>query len=140
MSIAVVVAEAVREDIVDTIPLVGTLTANEAVEIKSEIDGAIEGIEFKEGEKVAAGRVLFRIDEKKLAASVARAQADFTLSKANLERAKTLHPVSLELVTLQRNERARRFYESRGFVTTKFGISPPPESEPDVHYRWSPST
>lgn len=55
-----------------------------------------------------------------------------------LDRAKVLHPQGLELVTLQRNERARRFYEARGFVITKFGISPPPESEPDVCYRWSP--
>ena len=57
-----------------------------------------------------------------------------------LEHAKDQHPAGLQLVTLQRNERARRFYEARGFVTTKFGVSPPPESEPDVHYRWSPST
>jgi putative acetyltransferase len=55
-----------------------------------------------------------------------------------LEHAKVLHPGGLELVTLQRNERARRFYEARGFVTTKFGISPPPENEPDVYYRWLP--
>jgi len=55
-----------------------------------------------------------------------------------LDHAKVLHPQGLELVTLQRNERARRFYEARGFVTAKFGISPPPECEPDVYYRWSP--
>ncbi len=54
-----------------------------------------------------------------------------------LAHAKGLHPDGLELVTLQRNERARRFYESRGFVATKFGTSPPPENEPDVYYRWS---
>jgi GNAT superfamily N-acetyltransferase len=57
-----------------------------------------------------------------------------------LEHAKLLHPEGLELVTLQRNARARRFYETRGFVTTKFGVSPPPESEPDVYYRWSPKS
>ncbi len=55
-----------------------------------------------------------------------------------LDHAKVLHPEGLELVTLQRNARARRFYETRGFETTKFGISPPPESEPDVRYRWTP--
>jgi GNAT superfamily N-acetyltransferase len=57
-----------------------------------------------------------------------------------LEHAKSLYPAGLKLVTLQRNERARRFYEARGFVATKFGMSPPPENEPDVYYRWSPST
>jgi len=55
-----------------------------------------------------------------------------------LDHAKSLHPGGLELVTLQRNERARRFYEARGFEVTRFGTSPPPENEPDVYYRWSP--
>ncbi len=55
-----------------------------------------------------------------------------------LAHAKALRADGLSLVTLQRNRRARRFYEARGFVTTKFGVSPPPENEPDVYYRWEP--
>lgn len=53
-----------------------------------------------------------------------------------LEHAMELRPEGLQLVTLQRNERARRFYEAHGFVVTKTGTSPPPESEPDVWYAW----
>lgn len=44
----------------------------------------------------------------------------------------------LELHTHQKNERARRFYEKHGFVAIRFGVSPPPESEPDVEYHWRP--
>jgi len=55
-----------------------------------------------------------------------------------LDHAKALQPQGLELVTLQRNTRARRFYERRGFVETKTGVSPPPENEPDVWYAWKP--
>lgn len=55
-----------------------------------------------------------------------------------LELAKRECPDGLRLVTLQRNERARRFYEARGFTTTEFGVSPPPENEPDVYYEWKP--
>ena len=58
---------------------------------------------------------------------------------ALLAHAKALHPGGLSLVTLQRNERARRFYQARGFATTRFGTSPPPENEPDVYYAWTPS-
>jgi hypothetical protein len=36
-------------------------------------------------------------------------------------------------------ERARSFYERRGFRAVQFGVSPPPESEPDVRYAWDPS-
>jgi len=56
-----------------------------------------------------------------------------------LDHAKALHPAGLELVTLVRNRRARLFYEAHGFETVRFGVSPPPESEPDVYYRWRPS-
>lgn len=58
---------------------------------------------------------------------------------ALLAHAKALSPEGLRLFTHQRNERARRFYEKRGFAATAFGTSPPPESEPDVEYRWKPS-
>ena len=55
---------------------------------------------------------------------------------ALLEHAKTLSPAGLRLVTLQRNRKARRFYEGHGFSEYEYGTSPPPENEPDVWYRW----
>lgn len=55
---------------------------------------------------------------------------------ALLEHAKSLHPDGLTLVTHQRNTGARRFYERHGFVAGRLGLSPPPESEPDVWYSW----
>lgn len=50
--------------------------------------------------------------------------------------AKASRPGGLTLYTHQRNERARAFYEGRGFEAEAFGVSPAPESEPDVRYRW----
>jgi GNAT superfamily N-acetyltransferase len=55
---------------------------------------------------------------------------------ALLDHAKRLHPGGLSLFTHVRNERARAFYEARGFRAVQFGVSPPPESEPDVRYAW----
>jgi ribosomal protein S18 acetylase RimI-like enzyme len=55
-----------------------------------------------------------------------------------IEHAKTLHPHGLELHTHQENYGACAFYERHGFVAVKFGISPPPESAPDVEYHWRP--
>ena len=54
-----------------------------------------------------------------------------------LEHARTLSPEHLWLYTLQINTNGRIFYEKNGFVAVKFGISPPPESEPDVEYHWN---
>jgi ribosomal protein S18 acetylase RimI-like enzyme len=58
------------------------------------------------------------------------------LGTALLDRAKELSPEGLTLFTFQGNEQARAFYERCGFRAVQFGMSPPPESEPDVKYAW----
>jgi len=58
------------------------------------------------------------------------------VGSALVAHAKQLHPRGLSLFTLQRNARARAFYEARGFRAVRFGVSPAPESEPDVRYEW----
>jgi len=55
-----------------------------------------------------------------------------------VEYAKALQPQGLELHTHQQNYAARALYERHGFVAVRFGISPPPESAPDVEYHWRP--
>lgn len=55
-----------------------------------------------------------------------------------VELAKNLSPGGLELVTHQENHPARSLYEKHGFQAIAFGISPPPESAPDVTYRGDP--
>jgi ribosomal protein S18 acetylase RimI-like enzyme len=52
--------------------------------------------------------------------------------------AKGLSPDGLELHTHQENHAARRLYEKHGFKAVRFGVSPPPESAPDVEYWWRP--
>ena len=53
-----------------------------------------------------------------------------------LNFAKQRSPEHVWLYTLQINVNARTFYEKHGFVAEKFGMSPPPENEPDVEYHW----
>jgi ribosomal protein S18 acetylase RimI-like enzyme len=55
-----------------------------------------------------------------------------------MDKARALSPAGLTLYTHQRNAGARAFYERRGFRAVAFGVSPPPESEPDVRYEWKP--
>ena len=55
-----------------------------------------------------------------------------------LTQARLLSPQHLWLYTLQVNLNARSFYEKQGFKAVEFGISPTPESEPDVKYAWKP--
>jgi len=60
------------------------------------------------------------------------------VGSALMEQAKALSPAGLELHTHQKNTQARAFYERHGFTIAKLGISPPPESEPDIEYHWRP--
>jgi ribosomal protein S18 acetylase RimI-like enzyme len=58
------------------------------------------------------------------------------IGQALLDHARTLSPNHLWLYTHVANTNARAFYEKNHFVAEKFGISPAPESEPDVEYHW----
>jgi len=59
------------------------------------------------------------------------------IGTALLHKARASSPAEIRLYTFQRNEAARAFYEKHGFVAIAFGVSPAPELEPDVEYRWS---
>jgi GNAT superfamily N-acetyltransferase len=58
---------------------------------------------------------------------------------ALLAKARECSPARLCLFALADNHRACRFYERHGFRVVRRGTSPPPESEPDVLYEWTPS-
>lgn len=54
-----------------------------------------------------------------------------------IRHAKNLYPNGLRLKTHQLNVRACAFYEKHGFIVVSYGVSPPPESMPDVEYQWA---
>ena len=86
----VVVAEARTERVVETLSRVANIQANEMVAITSETDGVLQEILFEEGQKVEKGQLLVKLDETRLAATLAQAEANFKLSQANFDRAKQL--------------------------------------------------
>lgn len=86
-----VIAVAARSGPVsERLALVGTLAANESIEIKAEIDGILQEILFEEGHQVKKGDLLARIDDRKLLAAANEAEANSKLSRANFERAQQL--------------------------------------------------
>ncbi len=89
-AIQVVAVEAKLQPVTESLALVGTITPNEMVEIKAEVDGIVQEINFKEGGRVEAGQLLVKLDDTKSAAALAQAEANLKLSEANYERAKQL--------------------------------------------------
>jgi len=90
MAAVVVAAEAKAESLAETLAVVGTLTPNESIEVKSEIDGTVEGDAFHEGQTVKKGELLVRLDETKYNAVLTQAEANLQLSRATFDRTKQL--------------------------------------------------
>ena len=86
----VIAIEARREAVAESLSLVGTLTANEWVELKSELEATVVEIGFEEGKPVAKGQLLFRLDESRLTTALAEAEVNLKLSKINYDRAQQL--------------------------------------------------
>ncbi len=58
------------------------------------------------------------------------------IGQALLVKARELLPEHIWLYTHVANKMARAFYEKNDFIAEGFGVSPAPESEPDVEYHW----
>src|SRR6266511_1260002 len=88
--IQVIAVEAKRQPVTESLPLIGSLAADEMVEIKAEVEGVVQEILFTEGQRVEKGQLLIRLDETKFATALAEAESNFKLSQANFERARQL--------------------------------------------------
>ena len=58
------------------------------------------------------------------------------IGQALLVKTRELLPEHIWLYTHVANKMARAFYEKNDFIAEGFGVSPAPESEPDVEYHW----
>jgi membrane fusion protein (multidrug efflux system) len=73
-----------------TVAAVGTFRSNEAVMVRPELASRIVSFNFTEGQKVAKGQVLVKLDASLDEALLAQAEAALVLAKANYERATSL--------------------------------------------------
>lgn len=81
---------ATPEKFADNLQLSGSLEANEQVEIRSEITGMVDAINFKEGTKVSKGQVLVRVNDRELRAQLSKVGTAKQLASENERRAKLL--------------------------------------------------
>ncbi|MFN2572367.1 MAG: efflux RND transporter periplasmic adaptor subunit [Gemmatimonadales bacterium] len=84
------VAVAIRDTVVDAIQATGQIEAVQSVELRPEVSGRITEILVREGQAVAAGTPLFKVDDAELQAQVAQAEAERQLAQRALERTQQL--------------------------------------------------
>lgn len=74
----------------DNLSLSGSIDANEQIEVRSEVSGVVESINFDEGTNVSKGQMLFKINDIELRAQLSQARTKQTLASENERRAKLL--------------------------------------------------
>jgi membrane fusion protein (multidrug efflux system) len=84
------VSPAIRDTVVDAIAATGQIEAIQSIELRPEVSGRITDILVREGQEVAAGTALFKVDDAELKAQVAQADAERQLARQALERTKQL--------------------------------------------------
>jgi membrane fusion protein (multidrug efflux system) len=77
-----------RERVFDRFEAVGSIEAGEAITVVSEIDAAVVSLPFHEGQPVARGTLLARLDDSQLKAELDRAAATRDQAKSSYDRVK----------------------------------------------------
>lgn len=80
-------AVARTEDVPRRLDSVGTVQALRMVAVKSQVDGVIAEVRFKEGENVRAGDLLVALDRRPFENSLRSARADLTIARAQADQA-----------------------------------------------------
>lgn len=115
--VPVVVTEAVVQDVPIQITAIGNVEAYSTVTIKSRVEGQLLKVNFKEGDEVRKGQLLFVIDPRPFEEAVRQAEANLLRDKAQLEFAKAEveryeELLREELVSRQQYEKIYYSYES----------------------------
>jgi len=83
----VAVAKVSQEAVPTDLRAVATVEASAIVQIKSQIAGELVSVNFVEGQNVAKGDLLFRIDSRPYEEAVRQAEADVTRDRAQIDQA-----------------------------------------------------
>src|SRR5690606_14203492 len=84
----VLVVEAVARDVPQVTEWLGTTEGSVDAEIRAQVSGYLVSQDYREGSRVAAGTLLFRIDPRPFAAALDQARGDLLRAEAALERSR----------------------------------------------------
>ena len=84
----VVVSTVERRSVPVQITAIGNVEAYQMVQIRSQVNGQIESIHFREGEDVHQGQLLFSLDKRPFQAALEQAQGNLKRDQALAETAK----------------------------------------------------
>jgi multidrug efflux system membrane fusion protein len=96
-AVPVTLARAVRKAMPLELSAIGTVEASSSVAVRSQITGALTSVNFREGEDVVKGQVLFELDRRPLEAALKQAEANLERDRAQAANASAQAERSREL-------------------------------------------
>jgi multidrug efflux system membrane fusion protein len=100
---------------------VGTVEPEHSVAVRAQVNGVLEQVLFREGDKVQKGQLLFRIDDRALRAALDQAKAALARDQAQLREAEAqrerLKPLA-EHEYITRQEYAQAFASAEALAAT----------------------
>lgn len=81
----VTVAAVVEKDMPREIAVIGTPEAYSTVAVRAQITGELASVNFRQGDDVRAGQVLFTLDQRPLEASLHQAEANLARDSAQAD-------------------------------------------------------
>ncbi len=87
--VMVTVAAALQETVPVRVQVIGNVEPYLTVAVKARVDGQINAVNFREGEPVRKGDVLFRIDPRPFEAALRQAQANVLRDRAARDQARS---------------------------------------------------
>ena len=88
-AVPVTIARVVQKPMPLEIQVIGTVEADSTVAVHAQITGALTSVNFKEGDDVTAGQVLFTLDRRPLEATLQQVRANLARDLAQASNAKT---------------------------------------------------
>jgi len=86
--VPVLVAKAVQKDVPVEIQVIGNVEAYSTISVKAQLGGQLTNVNFREGDFVKKGDLLFTIDQRPFQAAVSQAEANHAKDVAALGQAK----------------------------------------------------
>ncbi len=85
-ALTVEVAPASRGAMTDLVTVVGNLEGEASVEVSSKVNGRLEEVAVRIGDRVAKGALLARVEAREIQEQVNQAQASFEVSRATVKQ------------------------------------------------------
>ena len=95
----VTVSQPVKQPVTDYLEFTGNTQAINTVQLKARVEGYLEKVFFKDGDRVQKGQLLFLIQQNTYEAKLKQAEAEILSQKAKLFHAKTEYVRFTKLVT-----------------------------------------